>query len=83
MEDKPKLESASFEFSQDGNCLVRGDEAEFLTIECESSLGIDRDEDCFYVLKTKKWSIDSAKDLQDLFDRINQVIINKTKNKIK
>jgi hypothetical protein len=82
-EEKPKLESASFEFSQDGNCLVREDEAEFLTIECESSLGIDRDEDCFYVLKTKKWSIDSTKDLQELFDRINQVIINKTKNKIK
>jgi hypothetical protein len=83
MEDKPKLESASFEFSQNGNCLVHEDEAEFLTIECESSLGIDRDEECFFILKTKKWSIDSAKDLQDLFDRINKVIISKTKNKIK
>ena len=54
MEDKPKLESASFEFSQNGNCLVHEDEAEFLTIECESSLGIDRDEECFFILKTKK-----------------------------
>ena len=80
-EEKPKLESASFEFSQEANCLSNEDE--FLIIDCKSSLGIDRDEDCFYVLKTKKWSIDSAKDLQDLFDRINQVIINKTKNKIK
>ena len=75
-EDKPKLESASFEFSQGGNCLVHEDEAEFLTIKCESSIGIDRDENCFFILKTKKWSIDSAKDLQELFDRINKVIKN-------
>lgn len=77
MDNKPKLESASFEFSQEGNCLVHKDEAEFLTITCESSLGIDRDEGCFYILKTKKWSIDSTKDLQELFDRINKVINNK------
>ena len=75
-EEKPILESASFEFSQNGNCLVHEDEAEFLTIKCESSIGIDRDEGCFFILKTKKWSIDSAKDLQDLFDRIDKVIKN-------
>lgn len=80
-EDKPILESASFEFSQDGNCLDGIDE--FLTIECKSDLGIDRNENCFYVLKTKKWSIDSTKDLKELFCRIDKVIINKTKNKIK
>jgi hypothetical protein len=46
-----------------------------LTIECESSLGIDNDEGCFYVLKTDTgWSIDSVNELQELFDRINKSI---------
>lgn len=69
------LERATFEFSQDGNCLSSSDDYEFLTIECESSLGIDRDEECFYVLKTEKWSVDSAEDLEKLFSRIRQVVI--------
>lgn len=68
------LESASFKFSQDSNCISDEDDYEFLTIECESSLGIDRDEGCFYVLKTEKWSIDDEQDLKKLFDRIQKVI---------
>ncbi len=68
------LERATFEFSQDGNCISSSDQYESLTIECESSLGIDRDEECFYVLKTEKWSIDSEQDLKKLFDRIQKVI---------
>ncbi len=68
------LERATFEFSQDGNCISSSDEDEFLTIECESSLGIDRDEGCFYVLKTEKWSIDNENDLKKLFDRIQKII---------
>ena len=62
------LERATFEFSQDGNCISDSDQYEYLTIECESSLGIDRDDDCFYVLKTEKWSVDGTKDLEKLFD---------------
>jgi hypothetical protein len=73
MEDnEPMLESATFTFSQDGNCVDGGTEE--LTIRCESSLGIDGDEGCFYILKTDGWSIDSAEDLQKLFDRISKVI---------
>jgi len=68
------LERATFEFSQDANCISDTDGAEFLTIECESSLGIDRDEGCFYVLKTEQWSIDSEEDLKKIFDRIQKVI---------
>ena len=68
------LERATFEFSQDANCLTSSDEHESLTIECESSLGIDRDEGCFYVLKTEKWSIEDEQDLKKLFDRIQKVI---------
>jgi hypothetical protein len=68
------LERATFEFSQDANCLTSSDQYESLTIECESSLGIDRDEGCFYVLKTEKWSIENEQDLKKLFDRIQKVI---------
>ena len=71
-----KLESASFEFSQEGNCTDQA-EVEILTIECKSSLGIDFDESCFYVLKTEQWSMDSIDDLQKLIDRVTKVIQNK------
>ena len=73
-EEEIILERVTFEFSQDANCLTSSDEYESLTIECESSLGIDRDEGCFYVLKTEKWSINDENDLKKLFDRIQKVI---------
>lgn len=69
----PLLEKATFEFSQEGNC-VDPDAIESLEIRCESSIGIDRDEGFFYVLKTEGWSIDSLQDLQKLFDRIHKSI---------
>lgn len=71
------LEEARFKFSQDSNCIDGGDEYESLEIEAHSSLGIDRDNDCFFVLKTEKWSVDSAEDLEKLFDRIRKVVIKK------
>ena len=71
------LEHASFSFSQDANCISDQDEYEFLEIKTHSSIGIDRDNDCFFVLKTEKWSVDSAEDLEKLFDRIRQVVIKK------
>ena len=74
MEEQPILERATFEFSQESNCLSNSDEFESLTIECESSLGIDNDKGCFYVLKTEKWSINDEADLKSLFDRIQKVI---------
>lgn len=69
------LERASFEFSQDANC-VSNDEYEFLKIDVESSLGIDRDDvgNHFYVLKTEGWSIDGVEDLEKLFNRIKKSI---------
>jgi len=70
------LEEATFKFSQDPNCLDSQDEYEFLEIEAKSSLGIDRDEDCFFILKTDKWSIDGVEDLEKLFNRIKKVIEN-------
>lgn len=73
MTNQPDLEKASFEFSQESNCLSEN-QTEVLTIECQSSLGIDRDENCFYVLKTESWTIDSVQDIQNLIDRISKVI---------
>ena len=70
------LEEASFRFSQDANCLSDRDEYEFLEIEARSSLGIDRDNDCFFILKTDKWTIDSIEDLEKLFNRIKKIVKN-------
>jgi hypothetical protein len=65
----------SFTFSQEGNCVGTTGGYEEITIECESSLGIDYDEGGYYVLKSETgWSVDGVKDLQELFDRINRVI---------
>ena len=69
------LEEVNFRFSQDANCLSDQDDYEFITIEAQSSLGIDRDEDCFFILKTEKWSVDGIEELEKLFDRIRQVVI--------
>jgi hypothetical protein len=74
MEEEVLLERATFEFSQEANCISDSDQYESLTIECESDLGIDRGEGCFYVLKTEKWSINDEQDLKKLFDRINKII---------
>lgn len=71
--EQPKLQRMTFEFAQDGNCI--NNIPEILTIECESSLGIDNDEDCFYTLKTETgWTIDSLDELQIIIDRIRKVI---------
>lgn len=79
MNEKPLLEEATFNFSQEANCMSENDGAEFLEIKCLSDLGIDRDEGCFYVLKTEGWSIDNVGELQELFDRIHKILIPKTK----
>ena len=71
------LEEASFKFSQDANCISDRGEYEFLEIETHSSLGIDRDNDCFFILKTEKWSVDGVEELEKLFDRIRKVVIKK------
>jgi hypothetical protein len=69
------LESATFTFSQEPNCISNQEDYESITIECESDLGIDRTGGCFYVLKTEKWSISNENDLKKLFDRIQKIII--------
>lgn len=72
-EHKSKLELATFEFSQEGNCIDQA-EYETITIECKSDLGIDNTEGCFYVIKTEQWSINSEEELLELFKRISKAI---------
>lgn len=72
--NKPQLEKCSFQFSQESNVNGSSGDIELLDIDCESSLGIDNDGDCFYILKTEGWSIDDLSDLQELLDRISKVI---------
>jgi hypothetical protein len=72
--NKPQLEKCSFQFSQESNVNGSTYDMELLDISCESSLGIDNDRECFYVLKTEGWSIDDLSDLQELIDRISKVI---------
>jgi hypothetical protein len=74
MEEEVLLERATFEFSQEANCMSDKNDYETLIVEVESDLGIDRTDGCFYVLKTEKWSINDEKDLKKLFDRINKII---------
>ena len=76
MEEQPMLESATFLFSQETNCVDgKRDEIEDLEIRMESSLGIDRDGGAFYILKTDQWAVEGVEDLQKLFDRISKVLL--------
>lgn len=77
--DNPKLEEATFHFSQEGSCMKPTNEHEFLEIKCLADVGIDNaDGKCFYELKTEGWSIDNLGELQELFDRIQKSISNTT-----
>jgi len=75
--EKPILEEAKFTFSQKGNCVGSTKDIETLTIGFESSLGLDSDEDGYFVLKTDGWSVDSVEDLQEMFDRIKRISLSR------
>lgn len=76
-EEKPLLEECSFKFSQEANCLSDENDFEQIKIDYVSSLGLDRDDgQGFFVLKTKKWSLNSVDDLKELFQRIEKVMKN-------
>jgi len=78
--EKAKLQSASFTFYQEGNGLGTTDTMEQLTIECNADFGIDESKGCFYVLKTETgWSVDDVKELEELINRCNGIIL-KDKN---
>jgi hypothetical protein len=75
--NKPILEKATFEFSQEQNCMSSED-GEYLTIECMASLGVDREKGCFFILKTEQWSINNIQELESLINRASKAIENET-----
>ncbi len=70
--EKPKLVSASFTFTQEANC-ISADGVEEIQIDCNSDLMIERGE-CFFVLKTESWSIDSEIELNQLISKIKSAL---------
>lgn len=73
METSVDLEECKFTFTQEGN-TTDDEEFEQIDIEYKSSLGLDRDKDGFFVIKTTQWSLDSVADLDRLFQRIKKVM---------
>ena len=69
----PHIESMTFEFSQESNC-VDGGGIETLTVEAKSSLGIHEDGGAFYVLKTEQWSVDGVEDMEKLLSRVDAAV---------
>lgn len=73
--NKPKLDKAVFTFIQESNCVDgKSDEWEELEVKCQSSLGIDYDHGCFFVLKTEQWSIDGKDDFEEMLNRVGDAI---------
>ena len=79
--DNPKLYSASFKFEQESNCCSSAF-GETLVIECDSSLGIENDKGCFYILKTGEegWVVDKPKDMTKLLQRCKNMLDISPKN---
>jgi hypothetical protein len=69
----PHIESMTFEFSQESNCIDGGD-LEILTVEAKSSGGIHEDGGAFYVLKTEQWAIDGVEDMEKLLSRVDAAV---------
>lgn len=74
MNNKPQLYEASFQFTQEGNTNGSTDNVETLTINLESSLGVDTEGDGFFVLRTNGWSINGVEELEELFERIRKIL---------
>jgi len=70
--EKPKLVSASFTFTQEANC-ISNDGVEEIQIDCNSDLMIERGE-CFFVLKTESWSIDSEQEFNEIITKIKTAL---------
>ena len=78
---RAELDTVTFTFTQEANCVDgTSHDLEVLTVEAKSSMGIDRDEGAFYVLRTEQWSIDVAGEINDIIkkcERAIDVIVNK------
>ena len=72
--NRGQLDTMSFKFYQDENC-VDGGEGEELIVEAKSSLGIDGDGGAFYVLKTNQWAISDINELSELMKRVERAVM--------
>ena len=63
------LETITFTFSQESNCVDgRREEYEELIIEAKSSIGISRDKGAFFVITTQQWAIENGEEFQKLIN---------------
>jgi hypothetical protein len=78
--NKPSLDTMTFRFEQDENCVDGscGGEGETLIVEAKSSLGIDGDGGAFYVLRTEQWAISDIDDIIQTLERV-KAAVNATK----
>ena len=77
--NKPLLDTMTFKFSQEANCVDgAGDDIEKLIVEAKSSLGIDGDGGAFYVMKTEQWAFDEIDELIVMLRRV-EAALNATK----
>jgi hypothetical protein len=72
--NKPSLDTMTFKFEQDSNCVDGGGIGEMLTVEAKSSLGIDGDGGAFYVLRTEQWAINDIDDMIETLKRVKQAV---------
>ena len=71
--NKPALDTMTFKFEQDENCVDSGD-GETLIVEAKSSLGIDGDGGGFLVLKTEQWAINDINDVVNMLKRVERAV---------
>jgi len=67
---KPELNKASVSFSQKGNTDGTTSEYESITIDYEV---VDEEVGGYFVIRTEGWSVDSVKELGELFNRIRKI----------
>lgn len=72
--NKPSLDTMTFKFEQESNCVDGGGIGEMLTVEAKSSLGIDGDGGAFYVLRTEQWAINDIDDMIETLKRVKQAV---------
>jgi len=75
MDNAPEISGVSVKFMQDGNTLGTTGDYEDITINLEFQAG--EEDGPFIVIKTDGWSIDNISDIEDLVDRVNQVLVRK------
>jgi hypothetical protein len=73
--NKPLLDTMTFKFSQEANCVDGADhDIEKLIVEVKSSLGIDGDGGAFYVLRTEQWAFDEIDELIVMLRRVEAAL---------